>query len=306
MADPDIYSLFMGDEPTAQEQAAALAAALRQRQQVASSNRGAATLFGLNPLLGGLQKQAADNAQRLGALDAQDNEVLQRAGQVRSGQRLQDLLAARQQKFQGGQNALDRDLQRELEGIKNARSLMQFQAEQEAAKAKAQTEGTDSLRKEFNALPAVKSYNDASLMFDKLLGATNDTTGAADLGAIFAYMKLLDPGATVMEGDVAKAENTGGKYEQGWNLYNKIRSGGLLTPKMRADFRNEGAKLFGANAKQYEKTAQRYRGFAKQRGYTEDDVATLLQAPQAAAAPKEIPPNIRKNAQGKWVEVIEE
>lgn len=120
MADADIYSLFMGDEPTAQEQAMALAQALRRKQQAAAGARGLSMVasLGQNPLLQGIQQTAMRAGDSAGMEAQQGQRMLAGAGEMRAGQRLQQLLQERSQAFNAGEAEKDRAL-RAREGALN-------------------------------------------------------------------------------------------------------------------------------------------------------------------------------------------
>ncbi len=67
-------------------------------------------------------------------------------------------------------------------------------------------------------------------------------TGATDLALIFGFMKTVDPGSTVREGEFANAENSQGVESKIRTLYNKIREGQRLTPESRNNFFLEGKR----------------------------------------------------------------
>lgn len=67
---------------------------------------------------------------------------------------------------------------------------------------------------------------------------------AGDIGLIFNYMKMLDPGSTVREGEFATAANAAGVTDQARNLYNKIASGERLTPEQRAAYYGQAKDLY--------------------------------------------------------------
>lgn len=121
----------------------------------------------------------------------------------------------------------------------------QAQAVQDALDSEAKGEGpklTDvaGMRKEFT-----KESGD----FIKLQGAIKKinnapTTGPGDIALIFNYMKILDPQSTVREGEFATAEQAGGVLESVLNTYNRLVTGGRLTPKVRGQFRSAASDLF--------------------------------------------------------------
>lgn len=101
--------------------------------------------------------------------------------------------------------------------------------------------------------------------FGRLQAAAQDTTGASDVAMVYAFMKMLDPGSVVREGEFATAENTAGIPDQIRQLYNRALTGERLPPQVRADFLQQGGRQFvGAKSrqdavvKQYGTLAQRY------------------------------------------------
>jgi hypothetical protein len=60
--------------------------------------------------------------------------------------------------------------------------------------------------------------------------------GPSDIALIFGFMKMVDPGSTVREGEFATAENAGGVTDKVRASYNKLVEGGILTPELRASY----------------------------------------------------------------------
>lgn len=128
------------------------------------------------------------------------------------------------------------------------------------------------LRKEFNALSEVKSFKEASTSFEKIKAAAANPSAAGDLSLIFAYMKVLDPGSTVREGEFANAQNAAGVPQQILNQYNKVISGERLSQGQRADFVAQATKLHDAQKVNYTKAAKLYRDLAEKEGGDPNDV----------------------------------
>lgn len=91
------------------------------------------------------------------------------------------------------------------------------------------------------------NYVDVVEAYRRLDSAEN--TGAGDLSLIFSFMKMLDPGSTVREGEFANAENTGGVSVKVRNLYNKVSSGERLTDEQRKSFNSQARGLLAAAEK---------------------------------------------------------
>ena len=53
---------------------------------------------------------------------------------------------------------------------------------------------------------------------------------------ITGYMKMIDPGSTVREGEFATAANSGGVSDNVRSLYNSLINGKRLSPQQRENF----------------------------------------------------------------------
>jgi len=117
------------------------------------------------------------------------------------------------------------------------------------------------VRKEFNSL--LSDYNKVSDSFARIKASVSDPSPAGDMALIFNYMKMLDPGSTVREGEYAKAEDTTNVPGRIVTMYNKAVRGEGLNADQRADFSSRANKLFNAARGQAQKTADAYTIIAK-------------------------------------------
>lgn len=92
----------------------------------------------------------------------------------------------------------------------------------------------EGLRGEWTKL--TKEYRDIGGMWAKIRDAGTNPTAANDLAMIFGYMKILDPGSVVREGEFANAQNAAGVAPRIRNLYNRAKEGTRLTPEQRQEF----------------------------------------------------------------------
>tara|TARA_R110000796_G_scaffold103175_2_gene212324 strand:- start:1522 stop:2856 length:1335 start_codon:yes stop_codon:yes gene_type:complete len=69
---------------------------------------------------------------------------------------------------------------------------------------------------------------------------------AGDMAMIFNYMKMLDPGSTVREGEFATAQNATGVPDRIINMYNNITEGERLNPEQRKQFLDQAGSLNNA------------------------------------------------------------
>ena len=134
------------------------------------------------------------------------------------------------------------------------------------------------LRKEFNALPDVKTFNDVDSAFLKVKSAAGNPSAAGDLSAIFAYMKMLDPGSSVREGEFANAQNAGGIDAKIAAAYNNVLNGQRLTPDQRADFVKQAAGLHQVHRSKFDAAASRYSDLALRQGSAPEAVVPAAPA----------------------------
>ena len=116
-----------------------------------------------------------------------------------------------------------------------------------------------SLRKEYaSQTKEFPKVRDAYLRIQ----ASSDGTAASDLSLIFNYMKVLDPGSTVREGEFANAQNAAGVGTRIGNLYNQMIKGTRLSDEQRKEFLSTARNLYGEQEKTYQNTVTSYRELA--------------------------------------------
>lgn len=85
--------------------------------------------------------------------------------------------------------------------------------------------------------------------YERIKASSKTPDAAGDLSLIFGYMKMLDPGSTVREGEFATAQNAGGVSDRVSNIYNKVLSGERLSDSQRKMFLGQAAGLYKAAEK---------------------------------------------------------
>lgn len=130
------------------------------------------------------------------------------------------------------------------------------------------------LRDDFNS--AMKPITEMSYSFQRLNASQDDAAG--DLALIFNYMKMLDPGSAVREGEFANAQNAAGVPDQIRNQFNRLMGGERLNPGQRKSFKEQAFKIYEPYKKQSERLRTTYTSEAKRIGI--DPSAIFLSAPQ--------------------------
>lgn len=98
-------------------------------------------------------------------------------------------------------------------------------------------------------------------------------SAADDLALIFSYMKLLDPGSVVREGEFANAQNTGGLDDRIVNAYNRVLNGNRLNNNQRNEFFQSATGVMRGYQSSYEEAATRNRSLAESYGLEPDRIA---------------------------------
>jgi hypothetical protein len=137
----------------------------------------------------------------------------------------------------------------------------------------------DKLSKDF------RSTRDA---FARIEASAKDPSAAGDLAMIFNYMKTLDPGSTVREGEFATAQNSASLPNQVTAMYNKVLEGTRLAPEQRQDFLSRARKLYKSQATIQKKNIELYTKRATKFGIDPSDVITDLDDFNEADAEPEV------------------
>lgn len=88
---------------------------------------------------------------------------------------------------------------------------------------------------------------------------TQEDTAIADHALIFRYLKMLDPGSTVREGEFATVEQARGLPQEWVGLFNKALEGEKLTPDQRSQLADMSFTIYTDAAEEYETRIQPYK-----------------------------------------------
>lgn len=137
---------------------------------------------------------------------------------------------------------------------------------------------------------STKDFRDVRDAFGRIKVSAKDPSPSGDLALIFNYMKMLDPGSTVREGEFATAQNSGSAWEILGAKYNKVMEGERLTPSQRTDFVARAKSLYKQQESQAKKASEETRRLARQ--YKLDPERVVLdqglfdEEPELPAKPK--------------------
>lgn len=133
------------------------------------------------------------------------------------------------------------------------------------------------LRTEFLGIPEVRQFREVTNATRQIIGlAKGEGSPMGDIGLIFSYMKTLDPGSVVREGEQASAQNAAGVPERIRNYYNQLIAGERLSPEQRADMANTAISIYDTRKIGYEDLANTYRGLLTDLGADPDRQGVTL------------------------------
>jgi hypothetical protein len=121
--------------------------------------------------------------------------------------------------------------------------------------------------------------------FERIQAGVAQPSAAGDVALVFNFMKLLDPGSTVREGEFATAEAAAGIPERVRNLYNKALTGERLSDRQRADFLSQARKQFESASERQQRLVEDARQFAERNKLSVQDVVPEFILPRALPAP---------------------
>jgi hypothetical protein len=149
---------------------------------------------------------------------------------------------------------------------------------------------TVALRKEFDALPEVKDFKQVRQGFLQVrtLASKPNPTAQDDIALVYSYMKMLDPGSVVREGEFATAQNAAGVPDTVRNLWNKALTGERLNPKQRGNMSATAGQVYKSQRGTYNEAAERYRNYARESGVSPDALAPKANTNDRQPAPRKI------------------
>lgn len=129
------------------------------------------------------------------------------------------------------------------------------------------------LRKEYESHPITRSTREISGAYEKLNSAVANPSAAGDLSLMFNFMKVIDPGAKVKEGEFATAENASNVPTKILAAYNNALKGERLSESQRVDFQNQASNIYQVQLNQQKILDQ---GFANQASKNNLDPADVM------------------------------
>ena len=135
-----------------------------------------------------------------------------------------------------------------------------------AASGKGQNDRAESLLKDFRGEKTVQNYYGAKAAIDTIrqsvASSAKNPTGANDITLLTSFMRSIDPGSTVREGEFKTAAESGGLPDQVMGYYYKLTGQGRLTQEQRQQILATSEQNFKSHEATMESIRQQYASHA--------------------------------------------
>jgi len=104
------------------------------------------------------------------------------------------------------------------------------------------------LFQQYSGSDPVKTYEIVKSSYERVRESAAQQTGAGDMGLIYGYMRMLDPGSVVRENEFAMAAQAGDYGEQIQGFVSRIINGQRLPETQRQEFVRNAEALYNQTA----------------------------------------------------------
>lgn len=153
----------------------------------------------------------------------------------------------------------------------------------------------------------VKKHEALDTAYRSVKAAEDSAVG--DLSMIVSFMKMIDPGSVVREGEVDTVKRTTGVPGYVANLYDAVLKGSKLNPEQRQQIQSQAEALYSESTSKMTGYDEAFSRLAESYGIDPSRVvmrftspATLFDTPAtgAAAGAKPMPPNLPPEVSDLW------
>jgi hypothetical protein len=176
-------------------------------------------------------------------------------------------------------------------------------------------ESINKMRKEYNSLDEVKAFKPVRAAFLKVKQSAEKPSAAGDLALVFNYMKILDPGSVVREGEFKTAADATAWLQKSEadgvsipapiaQAIRKLKDGTILTDAQRKDFVNIARKAASAQFAPVKDSYMQYKNIVNQmqlpEGLTLPDNYQMIEDELAGQIPIQSSSNAITTDQGDY------
>lgn len=140
----------------------------------------------------------------------------------------------------------------------------------DAVDPKDQFDNATKLRSEY--IGQSKDFKGISDSYGRIQAAGATPSAAGDMALVYNFMKMLDPGSTVREGEFANAQNSAGVPDRTRAAYNSIINGQRLSEQQRADFLGRSSMLYDSASQSQQQVDDQYKALAERNNLNPENV----------------------------------
>jgi hypothetical protein len=126
-------------------------------------------------------------------------------------------------------------------------------------------------------------------------------TGIGDIALLYGYIRMLDPGSVVREGEITLTKEASSLAQRMLLVYNDLRKTegkNTLAPEVRRDILDAAMRTWNAQKASYAPIAEHYRRMAGEYGYRPGNVVLpLFDEGQGGGNP----PRVKVDAEGNII-----
>ena len=157
------------------------------------------------------------------------------------------------------------DLKAAIQGaeIKALPDVLKAKAEAGPKAALQNQQAASALQKEYGTRQEIQDLRKVQAAYYKIqrvLDTSTPPSAQRDQAAVFSWMKILDPGSTVREGEYATAKNARGIPESIKAMWNTAVSGQILTPNQRTSLKEAVEPVFQGQVQAVMPTIKQFLG----------------------------------------------
>jgi hypothetical protein len=138
--------------------------------------------------------------------------------------------------------------------------------------------------------------------YNKVTAAARTDSPAGDMSLIFGFMKVLDPGSIVKEGEFATVQNSAGVPEQIRGVWNRLLRGERLTPEQRQDFAHQAREQYMPLIESQQRLVRDAQAFAERNSLPFRDIVPEYVMPLVPTEVERPQPSARGSV-GLWPQI---
>lgn len=168
---------------------------------------------------------------------------------------------------------LDVDIKKGLFDIKKTKKELESFGKGKITDPKEKMDAETKLRD--NYFKHNQNFFETQDAYNRIKATKADATG--DLSLVIGYMKMLDPGSVVREGEQLMVKKTTGVPNMVWNYFNQLKTGETLDPDQRKKVRAQAEELYKAALKKHDAIKKPIKSQVDMYGLSDENIFSSIE-----------------------------